>query len=542
MNYCDVIAGLREPSSHSAGKFLHGARAASSRVDRRASSVHRLIPPASLAGVTIFITACLGAALAQSPGEFRWAGDPEGGAPFVEADPARPDKLVGFDVEIADLIARGLRRKASFVNVTFTSIDQSIERGDADIGLGGVEDTPARRATMAPTVPYYQFREVLSVRDADAARFRTLADLKGRRVGTLAGTIAYEILLRAEREFGIEPVSYDDDVHPYTDLVIGRLDAVLLDNVLAERRRRAMPGFMIQPQSVAASHYVGVLALRNAALRDTVDEILRGAMRDGTLERIFRRWGVWNDDQPRLYERVLAREPVAPVSGFGGAGDLALAPSAWEAAARYLPALLRASIVTVVLSCLAMGIAVFLGISIASGRVYGGGFTQKLLTGYVEVIRGTPILLQLFVLYYGIADVIRLPAFAAALLGLALNYAAYESEIYRGALEAVPAGQLEAARILGLSEPQVLALVRGPQAFRLALAPMTNDFVALLKDSSLVSVLTVLELTKQTQIFATNIGSWILPGLLCAALYLAMSLPLAALARRLEQRWKAPAA
>jgi polar amino acid transport system substrate-binding protein len=80
--------------------------------------------------------------------------------------------------------------------------------------------------------------------------------------------------------------------------------------------------------------------------------------------------------------------------------------------------------------------------------------------------------------------------------------------------------------------------VRGPQAFRYALAPMTNDFVALLKDSSLVSMLTVVELTKQTQIFATNVGSWLVPGLLCAALYLAMSLPLSYLARRLEQRWK----
>jgi polar amino acid transport system substrate-binding protein len=281
-----------------------------------------------------------------------------------------------------------------------------------------------------------------------------------------------------------------------------------------------------------------VLALRHAALRDQIDEILRGAMRDGTLETIFRKWRVWNDDQPRLYARVLAGEPVPAISGVA-ATDLAPALSLWQATLRYLPSLLRASVVTIVLSCLAMGLAVLLGISIASGRVYGSRLTQALLRAYVEVIRGTPILLQLFVLYYGIADVIRLPAFAAALLGLALNYAAYESEIYRGALEAVPAGQLEAARILGLSERQVLALVRGPQAFRLALAPMTNDFIALLKDSSLVSVLTVLELTKQTQIFATNIGSWIIPGLLCAALYLAMSLPLAALARRLETRWKA---
>ena len=131
----------------------------------------------------------------------------------------------------------------------------------------------------------------------------------------------------------------------------------------------------------------------------------------------------------------------------------------------------------------------------------------------------------------------RLPAFAAAVIGLGLNYAAYESEIYRAALQAIPRQQLEAARTLGLSEFQVLRLVRGPQALRLALAPMTNDFVALLKDSSLVSVITVVELTKQTAIYATNIGSWVVPGILCALIYLSLSLPLSRVARRLERRW-----
>ncbi|HXV82778.1 MAG TPA: ABC transporter substrate-binding protein/permease [Candidatus Binatia bacterium] len=500
-----------------------------------------LIGRASFAVLMALVSLPVSASSSERLRELIWAGDPEGGAPFVEANPAQPDKLVGFDVEIADLIARGLGRKAVFINIAFTSIDQSIERGDAEIGLSGIEDTPARRANMAPTVPYYRFREVLSVRDADASRFRTLADLRGRRVGTLGGTIAYEILLHAERELGIKAVSYDDDVHPYSDLVIGRLDAVLLDNVLAERRHRTIPGFTIQPESVAVGHYVGLLAARNAPLRDAVNEIFRGAMRDGTLERIFRKWNVWNDDQPALYERVLAGEPVPAVIGLDATVG-AVTLSGWEAARRYLPSLFRAALITIVLSCLSMGLAVVLGVAIASGRVYGSRLTRTLLTGYVEIMRGTPILLQLFVLYYGIAAAIRLPAFVAALLGLALNYAAYESEIYRGALEAVPTGQLEAARILGLSERQVLMLVRGPQAFRLALAPMTNDFVALLKDSSLVSVLTVLELTKQTQIFATNIGSWVIPGLLCAALYLAMSLPLAALARRLERSWKKPTA
>jgi polar amino acid transport system substrate-binding protein len=100
----------------------------------------------------------------------------------------------------------------------------------------------------------------------------------------------------------------------------------------------------------------------------------------------------------------------------------------------------------------------------------------------------------------------------------------------------VGSAQLEAARTLGLSEWQSFRLVRAPQALRLALAPMTNDFVALLKDSSLVSVITVVELTKQTAIYATNVGSWVVPGIMCASLYLIFSLPLARAARRLERR------
>ncbi len=476
---------------------------------------------------------------ADAPIPFRWAGDPEGGAPFVEADPSRPDALVGFDVEIASLLARALGRSPEFVNIQFTSIDQSIDRGDAEIGLSGIEDTPGRRSSLSVTVPYYEFREVLSVRSADADRIRSLADLRGKAVGTLSGTIAYEILVRAERDVGLHAVSYDDDVHPFTDLVVGRLDAVLLDNVLAQRRQRAMAGFAIVPQTVAIGHYVGVLSQRNTALRDSINVILRAAMRDGTLERIFRKWSVWNDDQPGLFARVMSGEQVPAVVGLDTSASVATM-TGWQAARLYLPSLLRASVVTILLSCLSMALAVALGVGIATGRVYGGRTVRVALTSYVELIRGTPILLQLFVLYYGLAAAVRLPAFVAALLGLALNYAAYESEIYRSALEAISVGQLEAARTLGLSERQVLTLVRAPQAFRLALAPMTNDFVALLKDSSLVSVLTVLELTKQTQIFATNLGSWIVPGILCAALYLAMSLPLAALARRMEAQWRRP--
>jgi polar amino acid transport system substrate-binding protein len=487
------------------------------------------------------IVACLFVTRPGAQAELRFGGDAEGGAPFMEADPNDPSRVVGFEVDIATLLAAGLGRTPRFVQVGFASLDPAVERGDFDIGLSGIEDNPARRARLSVTVPYYEFREVLTVRRADAARFRSLAELRGKRVATLGATGAAEILERARAEYGVEPVTYEDDVHPYTDLVVGRVDAVVLDAVLAERGVRRNPALVNQPADLGVGHYVGILAPRDAPLRDRIDALLRDAMRDGRMQAIFTRWGMWNEDQPRLYARVTSSES-------GGAGEpdgsplrpAARAPeSAAAATMRYLPALLRAALITIALSFVSMALAVASGVGIATGRVYGGAPLRVVLTAWVELVRGTPLLLQLFVLYFGLEAFVQLPAMVAAVLGLGLNYGAYESEIYRGALQAVAPGQLEAARTLGFTSWQTLRLVRGPQAFKFALAPMTNDFVALLKDSSLVSMITVVELTKQTQILAANIGSWFLPGLVCAAMYLAMSLPLSRLARRLEQRWGA---
>ncbi len=116
----------------------------------------------------------------------RWGGDAEGGAPLSKQT-QDPSKLVGFDVEIAELIARKLGRTPQFLQVQFTSLDQSAKRGDFDIGLSGIEDIPARRQSLAASIPYYKFREVLTVRDGSRGRYGSLANLKGKRVGTLGG-------------------------------------------------------------------------------------------------------------------------------------------------------------------------------------------------------------------------------------------------------------------------------------------------------------------------------------------------------------------
>ncbi|HYJ08798.1 MAG TPA: amino acid ABC transporter permease, partial [Polyangiaceae bacterium] len=194
------------------------------------------------------------------------------------------------------------------------------------------------------------------------------------------------------------------------------------------------------------------------------------------------------------------------------------------------------ALVTLLVSTLSFALAPPLGLALAGLRLYTGRAGKAFAAAYVELFRGTPLLLQLYVLYFGLADIVRLNPMTAAVLGLALNYAAYEAEVYRGALQSIPAAQTEAARALGLNRWQALRHVVFPQALRTALPAVTNDFVALLKDSSLISVITVVELTKRMTILAVDLRDWVTPGLLCAAFYFAMSFPLARLARRIERK------
>jgi polar amino acid transport system substrate-binding protein len=183
-----------------------------------------------------------------------------------------------------------------------------------------------------------------------------------------------------------------------------------------------------------------------------------------------------------------------------------------------------------------MALAVPLGMLLALARAFGPRWAGRVATAYVEVYRGTPVLLQLYVLYYGLASVVRFDALTTAVVGLGMNYAAYEAEAYRAGIGAVPKGQMAAALALGMSTPLALRRVLMPQAFRLALPNVTNDFIALLKDSSLVSVITVVELTKQMTITAVDVRSFVVPGFLCAALYFAMSYPLSRLTHKLEAK------
>ncbi|MDP2158561.1 MAG: amino acid ABC transporter permease, partial [Nitrospirota bacterium] len=194
---------------------------------------------------------------------------------------------------------------------------------------------------------------------------------------------------------------------------------------------------------------------------------------------------------------------------------------------------------TIFLSVTSMALAITLGLFITVVRLYGKAPFSNLATAYIEVYRGTPLLIQLYILYYGLPNIgISLSPYAAAFLGLGMNYAAYEAELYRAGISAIPKGQMEAALSLGMTQGMALKRVILPQAFRIALPGVTNDFIALFKDSSLVSIIAMVELTKTYTILAASTLRFFELGLIVALLYFAMSYPLSLFARSLEEKLK----
>jgi polar amino acid transport system substrate-binding protein len=458
-----------------------------------------------------------GLARVRRSGVLRWGGDIQGGEPYVFEDPRKPGALTGFEVELADALARELGVRAQFVQNDWSTLVPSLERGTFDIALNGLEVTPARAQRIRFTRPYYLFSERLVARRGDA-RVRDLPSLRGLRVGTLANSLAWDLLGDA----GAERVPYEGQEEPFIDLAKGRTDAVLLDDIIVARYGNK-PGLAVVGDVADGRYGIGVRRDEEDLSR-AVDEALGRLVRSGALRAILARWHI---DGPREAGLDGAEQPLAGVVRQRRPLD-----------AHQVGLFLRGAAVTVLISGCAMVIAIVGGLLLAVARLPSPLAWRRPLrwaaTAYVEIFRGTPVLLQLFVIYYGLAGVFPLGAYAAAIVGLGLNYAAYEAEIYRAGIQAVPRGEVEAAHALGMTGALTLRRVILPQAFRFSLPGVANDFIALLKDSSLVSVITVVELTKRMTIAAVDLADWARPGALCALLYFAMSYPLSRVARRLE--------
>ena len=473
---------------------------------------------------------------ASDPKVLRWGADSQGGAPYVFQDPMDPNRLVGFEVELAQALATKLGQQAKPIHGQWDKLLELLARGDFDVALNGIEVADEKKRVVLLSHPYFVAPEVLTVRRGTANAPRHLAELKGHVIGTLPGSLAERIATGA----GAAVHTYEggqDQV--YDDLKAGRIDAALMDAPIAHFYGDIEPQFESITADFGTVTYAMAFRLDDHARVEQVNRALDELIRDGTLRALYEKWGIWNQATAELFADTRASVTEAPEYERWRAAVGALPPF-WERVRTRYPAFialfLRGAGLTLLVSLCAMAMAIALGIGMAMARRYGPGPVRWLAVAYIEFFRGTPLLIQLTMLYFGLPELgVRLDPFVAGVVALGLNYAAAEAENYRAGLESVPRGQLEASMVLGLGRWQTLRFVVGPQALRISIPPMTNDFIALLKDSSLVSLVTLTELTKTYTSLAASTRDHLGLGVLVAAAYLLIGLPFAQLARAAEQ-------
>lgn len=536
-------------------------------------------PAVALHAVLAFVTAALavialtgaawavgGAAHAQSTldevrarGVLRYAIDPAGGAPFAMPKADDPDTLTGFEIELMDAIGRALDLRVEPVLGDWLALVDLMKSGRADLAINGFEVTEERAAEVDFSVPYYVYDQQPTIRAADRARFNDFAATRGGEdgagtfipVATLNGAASVDVLL----EFGWPREAireYDDGLAPYAELKASRVDLVVQDSVVAQYYAGGDPELVNLAPLGKTGFYAALFRKGDDALRGEFDRALAGLKSSGELAALYRRWKIWTPEQASIgiVERV-GDEAVIGTSDVTASADGAAAARAfaWPAV---LWALAKACVNTIVLTVLAMPLAVALGVALAIAMRSPRRRVVWPARTYVAVVRGTPLLVQLYLVYYSlpalglwlagkmpslaaildVQAVLTWPAFLVAVIVLAGNYGAYEAEVQRAGLDAVPEGQRRAAFALGLSRRTTLWKIELPQGFRTMLPATINDLNSMIKDSSLVSLIAVPELMQ----VALGIGkaTFMVPAVLvaAAAYYLVLSLAADWLAKR----------
>lgn len=479
-------------------------------------------------------------------GALVWGADAEGGAPFVFPSSDDPDVLEGFEVDIANMLAEKLGVESQFSQGQWDRLPDVLNLGDIDIVLNGYEWNPTKAEFFGTSIPYYIYELQLLARTSDETlqSWDDLLDPTGgtRQVAVLGGSAADEHLQALQLEH-IEIVRFDGatDAMRAVELNVNGLDANLQDLcVWTYYNQETFPGLQPVGDPISRGYYVILVRKGEPELLQAINEAIVAGLQDGSLRKIYDDYGMWNETQ---MIRALETDAdggftgdVQPGAGDGEGQTSGFVPmSSWDVIRTRSWILVKAARMTVLLAVLSMPLAVLIGLVIALCRMFGPWFLAKPATLYVELIRGTPLVLQLWVIYFLLPEIgISVPPVIAGILGLAINYSAYEAEIYRAGLQAIPKGQMEAALALGMSKWMALRRIIIPQSTRIVIPPMTNDFIALFKDTAVCSVITVVELSKEYSIQANSTRAIVELGLLTALLYLAMSYPLSILAARLE--------
>lgn len=433
------------------------------------------------------------------------------------------ERVVGIDPEIMQAVADAIGRKLVIQDMSFDSVITAVSTGKADVAASGITVTEERRRQVNFSVPYVEAKQVIIVPAKTSIKGKN--DLPGKRIGVQHGTTGD---LFVTQNIG-EPERFQNGALGVSALIAGKIEVLILDDQPAKVFKSKYPdSISILDDSLTTESYAFAVAKENNALLAQIDSVLNAMKRDGRLDAILEKYtaGTPGENAPAL----------ADGETHGAFYTNFIENGRW----RYL---LEGLWVTIEVSFFAVLLGLLIGFVVAvirathdkNGSLKCLNFLCKI---YLTVIRGTPVVVQLLIIYFvifGSVDVSKIPV---AVVAFGINSGAYVAEIIRGGIMSIDKGQFEAGRSLGLSYPQTMIYIVLPQALKNVLPALGNEFVVLLKETSVAGYIALQDLTKAGDIIRSQTYTAFLPLLAVAAIYLCIVMLFTALLGKLERHLK----
>ena len=403
-------------------------------------------------------------------------------APFSYHDDS--GALVGYDVDVARAVADKLGVKAEFVETPWDSMFAALGANRFDIVANQVTINEERKKLYDLSDPYAVGEGVIVTR-ADDDSVKSAADLKGKVVGATATSNWAQVA----RDNGARVEAVEGFAQAIKLLNQGRVDVVVNDSIavyqyLAETGDKTVK---IAAQTSEKSEQ-GFAARKDSGLLPELNKALKDLSNDGTLATISNKY-------------LKADVSGAPAQQ----GQQSVQPrSTWKLIADNLWPLAKAAItVTIPLTIISFIVGLIIALGVALARLSKNAVLSNVARFYISLIRGTPLLVQLFIVFFALPEFgIRIDPFPAAVIAFSLNVGGYAAEIIRSSIQSIPKGQWEAAETIGLNYVGALRRIVLPQAARVAVPPLSNTLISLVKDTSLASTILVTELLRTAQVAA----------------------------------------
>ena len=446
-------------------------------------------------------------------------------APFVFQD--SNNKYTGIDMDLIKAIAKDQGFTIEITNPGFDAALNAVQSGQADGMIAGMSVTDARKETFDFSEPYYTANAILAVKESST--IASYKDLKGKTIGVKNGTASQTFLTKNQSKCDYKIKTFSDASSMYDSLNSGSVDAVMDDEPVVKYS-------ISQGQKLKTP-------IKGTPIGDTAFAVKKGS--NPELIQMFNN-GLANIKKNGQYQKILDKYLKKSNSNTSSSDNTVDETTIWGLLQNNYKQLLSGLGITLALALLSFAIAMVIGIIFGIFSVSPVKALRIISEVFVDVIRGIPLMILAAFIFWGIPNLIEsmtghqnpINDFVAGTIALSLNAGAYIAEIVRGGIQAVPAGQMEASRSLGISYSKTMRKIILPQATKIMLPNFVNQFVIALKDTTIVSAIGLVELFQTGKIIiARNYQSFKMYAIL-AVFYLIIITLLTRLAKRLEKRIK----